>query len=106
MAKVNLAKMTLTELQTLRKEIDVAIVSAEKAARKKALAEATEVAAKHGFSLDEILGDAKPAKKPARPAKYAHPDDPKVTWSGMGRQPGWIKEALAAGKSLDAFLIK
>jgi DNA-binding protein H-NS len=28
-----------------------------------------------------------------------------VTWSGRGRQPGWIKEALAKGKGLDDFLI-
>jgi len=105
MAKVNLAKMTVIELQTLRKEIDVAIVAAEKTARKKALAEASEVVAKHGFSLDELLNEAKSVKKPARPAKYAHPEDPNVTWSGMGRQPGWIKEALAAGTPLDTLLI-
>ena len=39
--------------------------------------------------------------KPALPSKYR---DPKtgVTWSGRGRQPGWIKTA----KNLDRFLIE
>jgi len=106
MPKVNLAKMSLAELKDLRKDTDAAIVSAEKAARKNALAEAKKVAAEHGFSLDELLGETQPAKKAQRPAKYAHPENPEITWSGMGRQPGWIKEALAAGKSLDVFLIK
>jgi hypothetical protein len=35
-------------------------------------------------------------------AKYA--DDEGNTWSGRGRQPRWIKTALAAGKSIDEFL--
>ncbi|WP_299962378.1 H-NS histone family protein [uncultured Roseobacter sp.] len=106
MAKVNLAKMSLDELKKLRKDVDAAIVSAENTARKTALAAAKEAVAKHGFSLEELLGAAKPSKKAPKPAKYAHPENPEQTWSGMGRQPKWIKEALEAGKSLDGFLIK
>lgn len=33
--------------------------------------------------------------------KYRHADG--RTWSGRGRRPAWINEALAAGKSLDEF---
>ena len=28
------------------------------------------------------------------------------TWTGRGRQPTWIKDAIASGKSIDTFLIK
>jgi DNA-binding protein H-NS len=28
-----------------------------------------------------------------------------VTWSGHGRRPGWIKDALAMGRNLEEFLI-
>ena len=106
MAKLHLEKMSLDELKKLRKDVDATIVSAEKTARKTALAAAKEAVAKHGFSLDELLGTAKPSKKVPKAAKYAHPENPEQTWSGMGRQPKWIKEELDAGKSLDRFLIK
>lgn len=38
--------------------------------------------------------------------KYRHPENSAVTWKGMGRQPKWIIEAEAAGKSRDELLIK
>jgi len=28
------------------------------------------------------------------------------TWTGRGRQPIWIKDAIASGKSIESFLIK
>ena len=43
-------------------------------------------------------------KKEPAPAKYQGPDG--QTWSGgRGRKPGWVTEALAAGKSLSDFEI-
>lgn len=35
-------------------------------------------------------------------SKYCHGTD---TWSGKGKKPGWILKAVAAGKSLDDFLV-
>jgi len=29
--------------------------------------------------------------------KFRHPEDPKITWSGVGRRPKWIEEALRSG---------
>ena len=58
-----------------------------------------------GFKLTPI----KPAKA-ARPQrvrgvpKYRNPTTGK-TWTGKGRQPKWIAEALATGASLNSFLI-
>ena len=53
-----------------------------------------------GFSLSELTGSTqgKARRKPAAP-KYRHPDDASITWTGKGRQPKWIKEAEAAGRS-------
>lgn len=36
-------------------------------------------------------------------AKYA--DGPGRTWTGLGRKPTWLHEALAAGAELDDFLV-
>lgn len=43
-------------------------------------------------------------KRTPAPAKYQGPDG--QTWSGgRGRKPGWVTEALAAGKSLSDYEI-
>jgi DNA-binding protein H-NS len=37
--------------------------------------------------------------------KFRNPARPGQTWSGRGKQPIWIREAIAAGQSIDDFLI-
>ena len=105
MAK-NIDSMSLAELQAYQKEVEAAIKGYEKKRRTDALAAVRAVAKEHGFSLEELMG-AKPAGKAAAKgvARYANPADPSQTWSGRGRQPAWIKAALAAGKSLDTMAI-
>ena len=41
---------------------------------------------------------------PSKP-KYQDPAKPECTWAGKGKQPGWLKEKLESGASLDDFLI-
>ncbi|MBF9028974.1 H-NS histone family protein [Rhodobacterales bacterium HKCCE3408] len=101
-SKLNLDKMTREELISLRNDVDAALKNSEKEAKKQALAAAQKAAAEHGFSLDDILGGKKAAASgPKSAPKYANPSDPKQTWTGRGRQPGWVKDALAKGKKLE-----
>lgn len=64
-----------------------------------------------GIDLAELLQgqiDAeKTSKRAPRPAKYRYTDadGSEKTWTGQGRQPVPIREAIASGKSLDDFLI-
>jgi len=37
--------------------------------------------------------------------KYRDPQKPECTWAGKGKQPGWLKEKIEAGASLDDFLV-
>lgn len=55
-------------------------------------------------SLEDMLA-AQPAKRQQAEPKYRHPENAELTWSGRGRKPSWIAEALDAGKSLDDFAI-
>jgi DNA-binding protein H-NS len=98
----DLENMTLDELRTLRKDVDHAIKSFEKRKKKEALVAAQKAAQEHGFSLDEIL-DGKSGTKGA--PKYANPENAEQTWTGRGRQPQWVKDAFAAGKSLEDLAI-
>jgi len=38
-------------------------------------------------------------------AKYRNPEKPVETWSGRGREPRWLAEKIAAGRSREEFAI-
>lgn len=103
MAK-DLEKMSLDDLKQLQKDVAAAISNFEKRKKKEALAAAQKAAQAHGFSLDDILGGKSGGGSKSLP-KYANPADASQTWTGRGRQPGWIKSALKAGKSLEDMAI-
>lgn len=94
------------ELADLRKKVDKALTTYVKRAREEARKAAEEAAREHGYKLDDLLngknGKARGAKNPP---KYAHPENPEYTWSGRGRKPKWLQEAIDAGQEQDEFLI-
>ena len=104
MALPKIDKLSLDELKTLKKDLTKAIDEFETRRRAEALAAVQAKAKEMGFTLADLTGGAKVKPVKSQP-KYRHPENPAVTWSGRGRQPGWIKEALEAGKALDEFAI-
>ena len=40
-------------------------------------------------------------KASAIPARYRHPADSTLTWTGRGLKPKWVKEWIGSGKSLE-----
>jgi DNA-binding protein H-NS len=57
-------------------------------------------AKKAGKAMGKARGQAA-AGKPARAAKYR--DDAGHSWGGIGKRPQWLRDALAAGKTLQDF---
>ena len=96
-------KLSVEELKKLQKDAAKAVASFEDRKRAGGIAELEAVAQKHGYKLADLTGGNK--AKVASPAKYKHPEDSSLTWSGRGRQPNWIKDELSAGKSLIDFAI-
>lgn len=105
MTEINLDALSLSELKQLEKSLAKAITSFEDRRKTEARAKVDELARELGYSFEELAGAAPMRKRSPSSAKYRHPENPEITWSGRGRKPGWISEALAAGKSLDAFAI-
>lgn len=57
-----------------------------------------------GGDLDTLLIDkSKATRKPSRtiPPKYRNPKNPEETWTGRGAKPVWVRDYIAAGRSLD-----
>jgi DNA-binding protein H-NS len=105
--------MSRGELEKLRADVDKALETLEARKKSEAMKAIAAVAKEHGFTVEEVLGGALVPKSRGRKgaaaksgiAKYSNPANPSQTWTGRGRQPGWIKEGLAAGKSVADFAI-
>ncbi|CUK01004.1 H-NS histone family protein [Ruegeria denitrificans] len=98
---ISLDKMSRKELLELRDQVEIAIKNAEKRDRKEALKAAEKAAAEFGFSLSDLSGTgSKPSKGVKASAKYKNPSDPDQTWSGRGRKPQWVHDALKAGADI------
>lgn len=61
------------------------------------------IARSAGIPVDELLSGKTPKKSKSGsvPVKYRHPVEPTHQWSGRGRQPAWVKDWIASGKSID-----
>ena len=103
-----LDRMSYAELKTIAPMVAMKITEREKAERDAVKAELKALAKSKGFEFDELFGSgAKPAKeKKTVPPKYRNPADATQTWTGRGRKPGWVVEALNSGGNLDDFLIR
>lgn len=106
MANIDLDKMSLKELKSLKKKVEKAIDGFEERQRSEAISKLEATAREMGYSLSELTGKkaAKARKNPVAP-KYRDPKNASLTWSGRGRQPQWFKDAVASGKSPDDMLI-
>ncbi len=102
---IDLEKLSLDELKKLQKDVANEIKNFKDREKKKALAEVEAFARERGLNPADLSDLVKRrTRKPAKP-KYANPDDPAQTWTGRGRRPRWLEEALAKGKSLDDLAI-
>lgn len=103
----DLASLTVPELESLQKRIEAAIRAKRDDVKRRLREQMEKLAAEQGLSLADVIGGgggARQTRAKAKP-KYANPADPAQTWSGRGKQPGWVKNALAGGQTLDDLAI-
>ena len=103
-----LDNMSYAELKAIAPMIPAKIAEREKSEREAIKSELTELAKSKGFEMADLFGDSsKPAKEKKTVApKYRNPADATQTWTGRGRKPKWVIEALEAGGNMDDFLIR
>ena len=105
MADFNLEAMSLKELRQLQKDLAKAISTYEDRHKADALAKLEVIAKEMGYSLADLIGvEVKTTRAPAV-AKYRHPENAALTWSGRGRKPQGFVAALTSGKSADDLAI-
>ncbi len=63
-----------------------------------------EMAEKAGFDIKELFGK-RGATKGTGIAKYRNPKDASQTWTGRGRKPNWLVDAVKKGAKIESFAI-
>lgn len=108
MARINadLGKLTYAELANLRSDVDAIIERKKTEEREQLRAKLTGMAQEAGFDITDILGGDKRKGMKVAP-KYRDPRNPQNTWTGRGRMPGWLQEAVKSknGPKKEDFLI-
>ena len=94
MAEIDLSEMSLEELKALQTKVNRAIETFEERKKKEALAVVEAKAREMGFTISDLYTPSKKGRTAAAPAKYRHPENPDLTWSGLGRKPQWFKDAI------------
>ena len=96
MTRIDLTALSIEELWALHEEIAAGLstrLNAEKLKLERRLEEL-------GHKSEEPSARLRRPYPKVHP-KFRNPQPPHETWSGRGRQPGWVTEMIEAGKSLD-----
>ncbi len=105
MADYDLEALSLSELKKMQKDVARAIATFEDRQKAEARAKVEALARDLGYSLAELVGtETKPSSVPAV-AKYRHPENAVVTWSGRGRKPQWFADHINAGRDPSALSV-
>lgn len=62
------------------------------------------MAEKAGFDIKELFGK-RGSPKGSGVAKYRNPKDSSQTWTGRGRKPNWLVDAVKKGAKIESFAI-
>ena len=54
---------------------------------------------------EDILAYSTRKKRSSGKAKFYNLNDPSQTWTGHGKKPGWLRQALDNGADIEAFRI-
>lgn len=103
---IDLNSLSRKELEDLKSKVEQALVDVAAREKAAALEAAQKAAEEFGFSLEELTGEKKTTKQGRKArakadVKYRNPQDPDQTWSGLGRRPNWVKEAIEHGLGLN-----
>jgi DNA-binding protein H-NS len=112
--KLNLDAMSVAEIWQLHQtviEVLATRLTAEKHELEKRLAQLRRerqqsLALPNEVASRRIAGNLQEPRKHAKvPPKYRNPNEPSETWSGRGKRPRWLTQALLAGQKMEDFVI-
>jgi DNA-binding protein H-NS len=98
MARSTFDAMSLDDLWNLHKRVVSILEERLDHEKRKLEQQLEELTGKFGGAPSDTRGRR---PYPKVEPKFRNPADPTETWSGRGKQPHWVRNLLAAGRSLD-----
>jgi DNA-binding protein H-NS len=98
---MDLSNMSASDLRNLQEQIKRELKKRESQELQKAREQIFAIAQSVGLPLKDLVASGNRNKGGTVAARYRNPADSSQQWTGRGRQPKWVKEALDAGKSMD-----
>ena len=106
MEKTEYKNLSEKELQAVIELAEKALKDKQASKRKQVMNQINELAASIGVIVEVVEKDRKSSRKSTKvAAKYRHPNDPEITWTGRGVTPKWLKALLDAGHDRSEFQI-
>lgn len=111
-SEIDFGAMSLPELNHLIEDAKAALEGKKQGAKAQLIKEMREKAAQLGLELGDLLAQPGPRTNVRRPrsdagrvvaAKYRSPEG--ETWTGRGRMPRWLTDALHRGKTKEDFAV-
>lgn len=96
----SLDKMSYAELLKLEQRVEAAIAERRVAGAAATKEQLRAMAEKAGFSLNDLFG--KRGRKGSGEIKYRNPTNSAETWTGRGRKPNWLVDAVKKGAKLES----
>lgn len=97
-----LKEMSVEALENLIANAQDLMDEYERNKKQEVIKEIKALAASANLNID-IKEEEPPKMKGKGVMKYRNPEDPRQTWTGRGKRPKWLNDALASGKNLDDF---
>ena len=94
---IDLDSLSLDELKKLQKDVKAAITNFETRELKRRLEKVEAFAREQGLSPADLALLVQKKSRRTSSGKFANPDDPSQTWTGLGRRPQWFVDATARG---------
>ncbi len=99
-------KMSLKQIEALEARIADAKAAAMEEAKAEVKAKIDAVLESSGLTIGDLYPRAKQANGRSKAGvKFRNPKDPSQTWSGRGRRPLWLVEAVKKGAKQESFAV-
>lgn len=110
---IDLKSLTPQQLNELTAKIAEVRAEGERENREKTKRDVLALIKERGFgSIDELFGHLAAAggqgrggRRASAAVKYRNTADPSQTWTGRGKHPNWLRDALAAGATIESFRV-
>ncbi|MFZ2842811.1 H-NS family nucleoid-associated regulatory protein [Psychrobacter sp.] len=101
---IDLNSLNVDELRAITENAQQLIAQKQHQRLYDAYTQFEKIAEESDASIEEILQAGEKLEK-KRSIKYRNTDNEEETWTGRGRKPTWLVDALAAGRKLEDFAI-